>query len=218
MGRYQFFPGCHIDTEITGRHNRRAAYTHMHLLSTCLAHHIHNTPGSCTPDNAVIHQDNLLTFKILPDGIELQPDRSLPHFLVRHDKGPADIPVLHQAFYIINTRFLAVPDGESYTAVRDWGNNISINGMFVQQPLTNADPGLVDKLPVNNRISAGKIDVFEHTMGSVLCLEQLVAGISAVLEYQDLSGPYITNKLTTDSINSSTLRCDHISPVQLTQA
>ena len=69
-------------------------------FSTSFSGHIDDFLRSCTTDDGVIDQEDGFAVELRSHGVELPSHGGLSLFLVRHDKGSADVSVFDEPFSV----------------------------------------------------------------------------------------------------------------------
>ncbi len=164
MGRDQLISCGHVYSHVTGRNDWGASYPHVDLFCPSISDHIHNPPAGGASDYAVVHHDDFVSLDVGPDRVHLEPDRRLSHHLVRHDKGPADVPILEKTLTIGNSRTLVKTYGRSDPRIGNWSDHVCIGRVLVGQGGSNLHPDVVDQSSVHDAVRSCEINVLKNAM------------------------------------------------------
>ena len=139
------------------------------FLSTSFSCHRNDFSAGGSTDNAVIHQEYVPVFELGLHGIQLAANALLSGFLFGHDERSEDITILNKTLAIWLVQIPSNTGGGSSRSLGNGYNDVNVFDNFRSEDIK--DPGgeaithplsaAVYADSVDDRVRAGKVDIFE---------------------------------------------------------
>ncbi len=163
----QLVGGRHVDTVDVREANFRCRRGQIDLLRTRFTGHLNNLLRGGATHDGVIHQQHVLIAELSAVGVQLAAHRFTAQLLAWHDKGAANIAVLHEALAIGFTQDARHLQRDIAGGFRDRDDHIDIQifplaGNLLAELGAHIHTGAVDGDLVDEGVRTGKVDVLEQ--------------------------------------------------------
>mmetsp|Transcript_10850 Transcript_10850/g.19107 ORF Transcript_10850/g.19107 Transcript_10850/m.19107 type:complete len:331 (+) Transcript_10850:286-1278(+) len=208
----EFLLRWEIDTIDVGVSNRRSRGAEVNILGTGVTGHLYNLSCSSTTDDRVVYKEYVSSFKLCPDGVELEANGLFALCLSGHDEGSSNVSVLHETFTERSVQAVCCLKCTRSRSIGHWDNNV--NAMVGTELLeylfgkffSHVETCLVHTDAINDGIGTGKVDVFEDARSmSGRLVHNFGMAVSFHVDEDGFSGTNITNEFESQSINGNGL-------------
>src|SRR3990167_7692236 len=214
--RDQLMGAGHVDAVHVRITHRWCGRAEVHVLRPCFAGHLDNLLTGGAAHDGVIHQHHVLAAELQLDGVELLPYGFLAGCLARHDKGTTDITVLDEAFAELHAEMVGQFQCRGTAGIRNRDNHIDIvlrtlTEDLVSQLLAHAQPRLVHRYAIHDRVRTRQINVFEDAR-CVFGVRRALAGkqLAFFSDVHRFARREIANQGEAKHVEGDTFRGDHV--------
>mmetsp|Transcript_9878 Transcript_9878/g.35202 ORF Transcript_9878/g.35202 Transcript_9878/m.35202 type:complete len:587 (-) Transcript_9878:80-1840(-) len=194
--------GRHVHAVDVGVPDRGRSRRKVDLFGPGSPDHLDNLGHGGSPDDGVVHQQDLLALEDRGHGVQLPPHAQLPQVLLGHDEGPAHVPILHEALPVGQPELGAELDGHGPGAVRHGDHDIhvpALRGDLLGELPAQLKLELVHGYVVQHAVRPGKVDVLKDARGELGLLGAHRRDQVAALGHDDhLAGLHVPHPLIAD--------------------
>jgi len=194
----------------------RAACTHMYFFRACLADCIDFAFRCSASDDGIIDDNNPFISDDVFDDCEFEFYLELAEFLVRRDKGPADIVTSYESHIEGYAALLGVSDGSGCPGIRDGDDDIGLDGVFDCESPAEFFSEFVDVLAENAAALFGEINVLEDAVGrgDGALRDEESAFYAVFVNRNDFARLDFSNEFSADCVEGAAFAGDDISTLR----
>ena len=216
--------GGHVDAIDVGEADRRRRRGEVDLAGAGVPGHLDDLFRGGAAHNRIIDEQHVLAAKLEVNDIELLPHRFPALGLAGHDEGAADVAVLDEALAELDAKPVGELKRDRAARLGDRDDDVDVLGRaqaleLVGELLPHAQPRLVNRDAIHQRIRPGEIDMLEDA-GCVDAGLDADPGVhfAGEIEVNRLAGGDIALDLEALRIEGHRFRGDHVLAAALLEA
>ena len=192
-----------VDAVEAWPHNLGAHDAEMDFRRTGRTKHVDKLLRRVAAHDGVVDDHQTLARDDARQRVELDANAHLAHFLRGLDERAADVAVLHDAVGEFDAARLRVAKRTGHTRVGHAEHQVGLDRSFTRKNAAHFATGLVDALPIDDRVGACEIDVFENAAARLLGFDGLQRRDARVVDADDFARAHIAHEFRAHDIEAA---------------